>query len=325
MDRGSGPICVFGASGFVGSHVAARLLQEGYSVRGTLRDASENNTEWLRRELEPLGSGPGALELVSASLEDPAVLRGVIEGCDGVISCAGTEKKDPSTIDLMVGGAEAILDGALEYGVAAVVFTSSTGSTNPPSGEPEIKNEIDHWSDPDFQIEQGKFSPAAKTLMDRAALARMEASEGRLRVSILNPSMIVGPAFQPQPVASLRAFEAIIRGERTGDAVPNTSMSMIDVRDLAELHVAALRLPTASGRYFGVKRSWPWVEILAALERVCEREGIAYRSPQTPDGFEPGRPTTFDLSRRRSLGVEVRDLEPMLEGVVRELKHRERI
>ena len=53
----------------------------------------------------------------------------------------------------------------------AVVVTSSTGSTNPPNASPDLlKNEIDSWSDPELQKEKGKFSPAAKTLMEMGAL-----------------------------------------------------------------------------------------------------------------------------------------------------------
>ena len=58
-----------------------------------------------------------------------------------------------------------------------------------------MKNEIDHWSDPDFQISQGKYSPAAKTLMDRAALEFGE-SHPDLRIVIFNPSMILGKNFR---------------------------------------------------------------------------------------------------------------------------------
>ena len=65
------------------------------------------------------------------------------------------------------------------------------GSTNPKEGQPEIKNEIDHWSDPDFQISKGKYSPAATTLMDKAALAFGE-EHPEVRIVIFNPSMILG-------------------------------------------------------------------------------------------------------------------------------------
>ena len=72
-----------------------------------------------------------------------------------------------------------------------VFLSRIIGSTNPKDGEPAIKNEIDHWSDPEFQISKAKYSPAAKTLMDRAALEFGE-SHPDLRIVIFNPSMILG-------------------------------------------------------------------------------------------------------------------------------------
>ncbi len=308
-------ICVVGCSGFVGSHVTAQLLERGYDVRGTLRDPNGAKAQWLRSEI----GEPPRLELVAAELGDPASLAAALSGCDGVISCAGTETQEPETIDLMVGGARAILAAAEEEGMAAAVFTSSTGSTNPPGGDPEVKNEVDHWSDPDAQQAAGKFSPAAKTLMDREIVARNDA--GGLRACTFNPSMITGPAFSPEPTGGMRFVAAVLSGERMKDGAPNGSMSFIDVRDLAALHIAALENETARGRYFGVKRSWHWVEVLQTLEQVCHERGIAYAAPPPPEG-ELARPTTFDLSRQKSLGVEVRDLPAMFHGVLDELERR---
>ncbi len=91
----------------------------------------------------------------------------------------------------MEGGVKHILASALEAGVKTAVITSSTGSTNPKEGQPAVKNEIDHWSDPEFQISKGKYSPAAKTLMDKAALKFGE-DHPEMRVAIFNPSMIMG-------------------------------------------------------------------------------------------------------------------------------------
>ncbi len=71
-----------------------------------------------------------------------------------------------------------------------------------------MKNEIDHWSDPDFQISQGKYSPAAKTLMDKTALKYGE-DHPELRVVIFNPNGIVGmndPTGQKRPMAEWSAL-----------------------------------------------------------------------------------------------------------------------
>ena len=314
-------VCVIGASGFVGSHVAAELLARGYNVHGTMRDAGPDKTGWLRDGVAACAQDNAALTLFSTDVLDKASLRQAMDGCMGVIVCAGTEKQEQATIDLMVGMAENVCDLAIDLGMQAAVFTSSTGSTNPPGPEPAPKREMDHWSDPDIQLQAGKFSPAAKTLMDRAVLKKADGSGGRLRGITINPSMIVGACFQDEPVASLKSFKAILDGDRMADAAPNWSMSMIHVQDLARLHIAALENPQASGRYFGVKQSWHWRDILAALADIVP----TYEAPPVDPAETPAKVTTFDLGRQASLGVEIRDLHPMLQSVVDELQRRQMI
>lgn len=301
--------------------MAAALLERGVNVRGTMRNASDANTGWLRERVGPLGRDGAHLELMSADFSDRAALENAMKGCEGVFFAAGTERRAPGTMEIMVGGMRRTLQAARSAGVSSLIITSSTGSTNPPGPEPAPKREMEHWSDPVQQILAGKYSPAAKTIMEALALRMMEESEGKLRVAIFNPSMIAGPAFQPEMVSSLRMLLSIIKGERMADAIPGGSMSVIDVRDLAALQVAAFEQPEARGRYFAVKRSYPWREILATLDRVCD----AYAMPDLPEPEQPVVPTQFDLSRQESLGVVPRDLEAILHGVVEELKARGRL
>ena len=314
-------ICVVGCGGFVGSHVAAALLARGYNVNGTLRDAGGPNRDWLMSGVAAAASGENRLTLFSADALDKDSFKSAMEGCSGAIVCAGSPVIAPETIDLMVAVAENVADAAIAAGIGRAVFTSSTGSTNPPAGEPYLKNEVLHWSDPDRQLEEKKFAAVGKTRLDRTVLDKMAASAGRFRAAVINPSMIVGPAYQPDPVVSLVRFAGIVRGERMAEKIPNSSMSLIDVRDLAALHVAALENATARGRYFGVKRSWHWRDILRALKRACP----AYRMPPVDAGEVPVRPTRFDLTRQTSLGVRLRGLDAMMTGLVAELERRRMI
>ena len=314
-------ICVVGCSGFVGSHVTAELLSRGYNVHGTLRDAKGDNERWLMTDVAPAASGANTLTLFSADVFDKASLAPAMAGCSGVIVCAGSPVIEPATIDLMVAVAENVSDAAMEAGIGRAVFTSSTGSTNPPEGEPDLKNEVEHWSDPELQFETGKFAAVGKTRLDRIVLDKMAASGGAFRVCTINPSMIVGPAYQPDPVVSHERFAAIIRGERMADKIPNTSNSFTDVRDLAVLHVNALENDRTSGRYFGVKQSWHWRDILKTLERACP----AYTMPQPDPDEVPVRATQFDLSRQNSLGATLRGLDDMFEDLVEELYRRKMI
>jgi len=311
-------ICVVGCSGFVGSHVATALLARGYDVNGTLRDAGGVNREWLVSRVAVAAGSGNRLKLFSADVFDKTSLQPAMANCAGVLVCAGSPEIAPETIDLMVAVAENVSDAALEAGIERAVFTSSTGSTNPPDGEPALKNEVLHWSDAERQLRDKKFAAVGKTRLDRIVLDKMAASNGAFRVAVINPSMIVGPAFQPDPVASLIRFAEILGGKRMADGVPNSSMSLTDVRDLAALHVAALESPSARGRYFGVKASWHWRDILRALQRAWP----AYRMPPIDPDEVPVVPTRFDLTRPASLGIGLRGLDAMMAGLVEELQRR---
>jgi nucleoside-diphosphate-sugar epimerase len=311
-------ICVVGASGFVGSHVAAACLARGHDVRATLREPSGAKADWLASRVAAAARGGARLTLVGADVHDSAALERAMAGTGGAIVCAGSPAVEPQTIDLMVAVGENCAEAALAAGIGSIVFTSSTGSTNPPEGEPPMKNEIAHWSDPDVQLAQGKFAAVGKTRLDRIVMGRMAAEPARLRAVIINPSMILGPAYSDEPAASHVRFAGIIRGERMANGAPNSSMSLSDVRDLAALHVNALEDPGARGRYFGVAASWHWRDILAGLERAAP----GYRMPPADAAEAPVRPTQFDFTRRDSLGVRFRGLDAMLAAHVGELRRR---
>lgn len=303
-------ICVIGVSGFVGSHVAAELLRRGYSVRGTLRHPDEKRA-WLDAGLQPLAADEGqTFSLHAADVRDQESLRAAMEGCSGVVMSAGVEDQEPDTVSLMLSAAANTMEAANAVGIDRVVFTSSTGSCNPPGEEPPVKNELEHWSDPAQQISKEKYSPAAKTLMERLALGLGE--KLGIRVCIMNPSLILGPAFQPETPSSLAFLDKILRGERMSERAPDGSMSIIHVDDLAALHASALEHEDASGRYFGVKQSWHWQDILEALERVHPD----YEAPAWPDAEPRSEPTGYDLSRQNTLDVNVRGLDAILQAAV---------
>jgi nucleoside-diphosphate-sugar epimerase len=253
-----GTICVLGCSGFVGSHVTAELLAQGFNVHGALRDTSTDKTAWIKEHIAPLSTDDATLTLFPFQAKDKESIKAAADGCSGIICCAGSPLQKPETIEIMEDLATNVSDAALELGIRSVT---------------------------------------------------------------INPSIIAGPCFQPEPVTSLRSFAAIIKGERMSDKTPNSSMSMIDVRDLAKVHVAALVSGQASGRYFGVKKSWHWRDIVSALSEIVPE----YAPPAIDPDEEAVTPTQFDLTRRDSLGVNLRDLPDILSDVVMELQERKMI
>lgn len=122
------------------------------------------------------------------------------------------------------------------------------GSTNPRGKEPEVKNELEHWSDPDYQISEKKYSPAAKTLMEKSAL-KYASEHPELRVVIMNPNLIMGPVLSTDipKKGSLPMLLSILTGKMI-QKIPNGSMSIIDVRDLAAMELVALKKEDAEGK-----------------------------------------------------------------------------
>jgi len=328
---------VIGGTGYVGSHVVKQLLSKNYRVRATSRDAKK--AAWIKNILSPTsaqneankgtGENESDVEIFELSLSNTtptdAKMDSLLNGTDAVFFCAGFERQDPSTIDFMVNNAQATIQAAKRQKVSCVVLTSSGGSTNPSDHPNEVpKKEHEHWSDPESQKQRGRFSPAAKTLMEIHALAAVgrnqanqivqpEKAKDAPRLCIMNPNLILGPQLHPGPISgnSLPWIVRILKGEAMNETIPNDSMSIIDVRDLALLHVACFENKDASGRYFGVDKSYPWEEILTVFEDALP----SYEKPPRFEGVQH-TPTQFDFTRRDSLGVKLRPLKETMGDLI---------
>lgn len=324
---------VFGGSGFVGGHVVNILLSKGWAVRCVVRDTAKAG--WLK---DIANKHQGRLELASVTLdaspaigEKEAALNSALEGATAAFFCAGFENQSPETIDFMVNNAVGVVRAARQQRVGVVVLTSSGGSTNPPGHKNEVpKQEHVHWSDPEVQKANGRFSPAAKTLMEINALLEVGRNQGNEivdeakaagapRLCIMNPNLILGPQLAPGPVAgnSLPWMLRLFKGEQTMPQIPNDSMSIIDVRDLAALHVACAERADASGKYFGVNRSFRWEEIFAAFQAALP----TFKVPPRFEG-EAAVATQFDHTRKQSLGVPLRDIDEIMRDLVNFFRER---
>ncbi|HUU72551.1 MAG TPA: NAD-dependent epimerase/dehydratase family protein [Burkholderiales bacterium] len=321
-------ICVAGASGLVGSNIVRAALERGYRVHGTLRDVGAPDKASF---LNALPHAPERLKLFSADMSKPDSFDAALAGADGVfIACliptySGPSGKPAREMDDAQAYAEIIMptvDGcinimrsAVRRGVRKIVICSSTSSTNPVPPV-AIKNEVDHWSDEKQQCQAKKYTSAAKTVMEKAAIRFAE--ENGVRLCIIMPTGLYGPVILPEhlkhnPYAWLQRL--INGGEGRHSKMPNDSASMIHLHDLAALFLAAYENPAASGRYYGVYDSWHWQDIYGELQKLLPDMKMPEALTEPP---QP--PTGFDFSRRDSLGVPLRNIPKLMRQTVEWLK-----
>ncbi|HEY0034326.1 MAG TPA: NAD-dependent epimerase/dehydratase family protein [Devosia sp.] len=280
----SGRVLVTGAGGFVGKWTVIELLRAGFDVRGTVR--SESKAEKVRRAVaKELGEDfVRRLDFVKLDLMNDHGWRQAMIGVDAIAHVAaqilGIEPKDPQVvIGPAVEGTERVLRFAVVSGIKRVVMTSSIATVGYGHGHTTGKRT---YTEADFtKLEGMKFTWAycvGKTKAERAAWAYAR-SEG-LDLTTIHPGAILGPALDEDASISLRMVSGLLDGSTP--AMPSNGFSVIDVRDVAAMHVAALQQPASAGhRYLATSDYVPFAQIAEVLRAAYPNRQITQK--QVPD------------------------------------------
>ncbi len=258
-------ILVSGASGFVGSAVARRLIEGGQRVRGLVRPSSD------RRNLDGLD-----LEVVEGDLRDKASLIRACEGCEGLFHVAADYRLwtlDPSQMfKTNVDGARNLMEAAKEAGVGRIVYTSSVATLGTPKdGSPGDEETPVSYSDMIGPYKQSKFRA-------EEVVSRMIAENG-LGAVIVNPSTPIGPGdVKPTPTGRMVVEAAAGRMP----AYVDTGLNVVHVDDVADGHVAAYGKGKVGERYVLGGEDLTLKEILDA---ISELTGLAAPKIRVPHGL----------------------------------------
>ncbi|PZU07808.1 aldehyde reductase [Sphingomonas sp.] len=242
-------VLVTGGSGFVGSHVILKLLGEGQQVRTTVRNVSREAE--VRAMLRNGGQEPGSqLSFFEADLLNDRGWAEAVAGCDYVLHVAspfppGAPKDENELITPARDGTLRVLRAARDANVKRVVITSSFAAIGYGRANTDKVFTEEDWTD----LGGPGVAPyiKSKTLAERAAWDFIEQEGGGLEMTVINPVGIFGPVLGTDFSSSI----GIIKGLLTGmPAVPRIYFGMVDVRDLADLHVRALAADAARGQRF---------------------------------------------------------------------------
>ncbi|XP_028761637.1 vestitone reductase-like isoform X4 [Neltuma alba] len=293
MEEGKGRVCVTGGTGFIGSWLVKRLLEDGYSVNTTVRSNPEH-----KKDVSFLTNLPGAsqrLRILKADLSEPESFKEAIEGCIGVFHVATPldfEEKEPEEIvtKRSIDGALGILKACLtSKTVKRVVYTSSASAVDYLGKEDEVKDESS-WTDVDLLRTSKTFGwsyAVSKTLTEKAVLTFGE--QNGLDVVTLIPTFVVGPFICPNLPGSVGSALFFLPGMKGPYRYQQTPMVHVD--DVARAHIFLLEHPNPKGRYNCSK-------CLATIEKVAEIVSAKFPELQIP---------TID-SLKQSTGLKFPDL-----------------
>ena len=244
----SDTVLVTGISGFIAKHVALKLLQNGYSVRGTLR--TPGRADEVREMLQAHGADISKLSFVEADLGSDSGWSEACSGCTFVQHVASPfPMKQPRDREALVPeareGALRVLEAARAADVQRIIVTSSIVAMMYRSDRPaEMKVGENDWTDPEWKPLSAYI--VSKTRAERAVWEWARENDWTQRVTVVNPGFVLGPALDGQTGTSLDVIKLIMKGAYP--AVPPSNYPVVDVRDLTDLHLNAMTAENSAGR-----------------------------------------------------------------------------
>ena len=298
-------VLVTGGSGFVGSHCIVQLLKAGFQVRTTVRSLSKKD-QVIAMIKKGGFEASDSLSFFEADLEFDKGWDDALKDCEYVLHVATPisveiPKNDDEVIRPAVEGTLRVLKAAKKAGIKRIVLTSSfaaIGYGNKNNGRPFDETDWTNIATPGLSA-----YVRSKALAEKAAWDFMNSEGAPMEMAVVNPMAIFGPLLGKTLSSGHHLLKQLIDG--TMKAVPHIDFGIVDVRDVADLHLKAMIAPEANGQRFldlaGGTMSFH--EIAMAL-----REGLGARGEKITKKTVP----TIVLKLLAPFSVKVRQVLPMV-------------
>jgi nucleoside-diphosphate-sugar epimerase len=273
-------VLVTGGSGFIGAHCILQLLAGGHQVKTTVRNLKREGD--VRAMLKAGGADAGdRLSFFAADLESDAGWKDAVAGCDYVLHVAspippGVPKHEDELIVPARDGALRVLKASRDAGVKRVVLTSSMAAIaygHKPQNEPYSEKD---WTD--LNGRDVAAYPKSKTIAERAAWDFIAKEGGALELSVVNPVFVQGPVLGADYSPSIMVVQRLMDGAMPG--CPKLYFAIVDVRDVADLHIRAMTDPAAKGERF-IASAGDTISMLDLAKVLRARLGDAARRVPT--------------------------------------------
>ena len=239
-------VLVSGGSGYIAGFLIRQLVAEGWRVRTTVRSLAK---EGAVREL--LAVDNARLEFFAADLNADAGWAEAMAGCSHVAHVASpVPVHNPKDANELIApardGALRALRAAHAAGVKRFVMTSSVAAISYGRGRG-----VHHFTEADWtDLSKPGLSAyiQSKTIAERAARDWVAREGGALEYCSICPSVVFGPVWSRDYSASVVLLRKLLDGSLR--ACPDVGFGVVDVRDVADLHVRALQTPGLGGERF---------------------------------------------------------------------------
>lgn len=275
------PVLVTGATGFVAGWIVKGLLEAGATVHAAVRDPG--NAAKVAHLTKIADQSDGTLKLFAADLLQEGSYAEAMQGCRIVFHTASpftARVDDPQKelVDPALNGTRNVLDQASATdSVRRVVLTSSVVSI--------YTDAVECADAPGGQLNESVWNTTAsldyqpynlsKTLAEKAAWEIAEAQD-QWKLVVINPALVIGPSLQKSPTSESFHLVQMLAGGTMKSGAPRYGMGVVDVRDVAQAHLAAAYVEEAEGRHIVSAQSTDFFEMAEALR---PRFGKAYALP----------------------------------------------
>ena len=258
-------VLVTGATGFIGLHCIKQLLDRGYSVNGTLR--SQDRQAEVIDSLERNNTPTRHLSLFEVDLNRDSGWDSAIRDCNYVLHVASpfvlTDEDEDFFVKPAVEGVQRALKFSKKHNVKKVILTSSFAAIHETLNDRQESFDEEDWSNPN---KPGiSFYAKSKTRAELAAWEFMEMENPDFSLAVINPVLVMGPSLSKDVGTSNSLVKNMINGSVPG--TPKIHIGIVDVRDVASVHILAMESSSADGERIIVSEKELWVHEVAAILR----------------------------------------------------------
>jgi dihydroflavonol-4-reductase len=267
----TGKVLVTGGSGYIAGFLIRQLVSEGWTVSTTIRSLAR---EAKVRAL--LAVDNEKLHFFAADLEHDLGWAEAMAGCTHVAHVASpfpaaVPKHEDDLIVPAREGALRALRFARDAGVQRFVMTSSSAAVAYGKLQGDKPFTEADWTD--VNAPGVSAYTKSKTIAERAARDWVASEGGALEYVSVNPSLVVGPILAPATTTSTEVIQKLLSGALPG--CPDLGFGTVDVRDVADIHVRALKAPDMAGERFIA--SGPFIKMIEIAQILKDRLGVRAR------------------------------------------------